>query len=26
LTDRDYDNLFIVVRSATPSLIRLHFR
>jgi broad specificity phosphatase PhoE len=26
LTDRDYDNLFIVVRSATPSLLRLHFR
>lgn len=26
LTDSDYDNLFIVVRSATPSLIRLHFR
>jgi broad specificity phosphatase PhoE len=26
LTDRDYDHLFIVVRSATPSLIRLHFR
>ncbi|MEX1127333.1 MAG: phosphoglycerate mutase family protein [Vicinamibacterales bacterium] len=26
LTDSDYDNLFIVVRSATPSLVRLHFR
>jgi phosphohistidine phosphatase SixA len=26
LTDRDYDNLFIVVRSEKPALIRLHFR
>jgi broad specificity phosphatase PhoE len=26
LTDRDYDNLFIVVRRDKPRLIRLHFR
>lgn len=26
LTDDDYDNLFVVVRGTTPSLIRLHFR
>ncbi len=26
LTDDDYDNLFIVVRGETPTLVRLHFR
>jgi phosphohistidine phosphatase SixA len=26
LTDKDYDNLFIVVRGEKPTLLRLHFR
>jgi|SRR5687767_1527385 len=26
LTDKDYDNLFIVVRGEKPTLVRLHFR
>jgi hypothetical protein len=26
LADDDYDNIFVVVRSEKPTLIRLHFR
>ena len=26
LTDKDYDNLFVVVRGEKPTLVRLHFR
>ena len=26
LSDEDYDNLFVVVRGETPTLVRLHFR